>query len=234
MIAKIKNYPSLVGTAAFAITAWGYAFSYVALNDWFGASDLQGFAFWVLIFSVLTYPILEYLVKKTAGKTALSSYGLALLTSLAITIIFILLMLFLLGAWIGAFSFPVLFCLLIGASIGSILSVYIQRPSTWVSAIFSVSILPIIFSVLVSIYFTQPDDLLITVSNDIPPQQINKVWNKVIKIDGVQGMARVDRNGETRLLVDFDLGLSETRRGEIVSQIDTMAFIINIENVENE
>lgn len=234
MFDKINTHPALFGTFSFGVTAWGSALIYFGLNDWFGAGDLRGFAFWMLIFSFLIYPILSFLSKKTSTKNLIKSYGIALLTSLLITIIFILLMLTILGAWIGAYSFPVLFCLLIGASFGTISTVYIKQPNSWVSAVVSVSMLPLIFYVLVSILLAEPNKLRISIKEEATHVEVQSLVDYIIEVDGVRGFARVDGSGETRILISFDSGLSDRRWEEIVSDLESIPIIVKLIEIENE
>jgi hypothetical protein len=234
MAKKIKDFSALIGSVSFGIVSWGSAFIHVAQNDWFGAGDLRGFAFWVLIFSALIYPFLHFLHKKTVSKSLLISYGSALLTSLVLTFLFILLLILVLGPWIGAFSFPVLFCLLIGSSIGSILTVYISRPKTWVPAIASTLTLPVLFYVLVSVLLAEPDQLLVTFSEDVTYVELNSFTGHETNIDGVKGFSRVDANGETRIKVWFDPGLSDKKRNVIVDRFDSLWYVSKLTDIKNE
>jgi len=234
MAKKINDFSALIGSVSFGISSWCSAFIHVAQNDWFGAGDLRGFAFWVLIFSALIYPFLHLLYKRTENKSHLISYGSALLLSLVLTFLFILLLILVLGPWIGAFSFPVLFCLLIGSSVGSILTVYISRPKTWVPAIVSTLTLPLLFYILVSVLLAEPDQLRVTFSEKITYDELSSFTDSVTKIDGVNGFRRVDGNGETRIQIWFDSGLSNRKRREIVSEFESKSFIINLTDIENE
>ncbi|WP_340104180.1 hypothetical protein [Rhodohalobacter sp. 8-1] len=231
---KIKDFPALIGSVSFGIASWGSAFIFVAQNDWFGSGDLSGFAFLVVLFSALTYPLLHFLHKKTTDKSLLISYGSALLTSIILTIFFILLLVLLLGPWIGAFSFPVLFCLLIGSSIASILTVYIGRPTTWFPAVISSLILPVTFYLLVSVFLAEPNQLRVTFSEQITYEELSTFTDSVTKIDGVNGFRRVDGNGETRIQIWFDSGLSDRKRSEIVSEFESKSFIIKLTDIEGE
>jgi len=231
---KIKNLSPLIGSAFFGIVAWFSAFIYVAQNDWFGVGDLSSFTFWIFIFSAIIYPILSVLNKNTLGKPSIYSYGLAILTSIITIILFIFLMLFVLGAWFGAYSFPVLFCLLIGVSFGTTLSVYIQRPKSWISAVFSVLFLPVIFQILVSIFLFQPDKLRITLSENANYEEINSLTDYITQIDGIRGFARVDGDGETRILIRFDTGLTDRKRNDIVSELKSISVIEKVMDIENK
>tara|TARA_R110000868_G_scaffold294140_1_gene554678 strand:- start:2298 stop:2999 length:702 start_codon:yes stop_codon:yes gene_type:complete len=229
---KIKDFSALIGSVSFGIASWGSAFIHVAQNEWFGAGDLRGFAFWVVLFSTLIYPFLHFLHKKTTHKSLLISYGSALLTSFILTIGFILLLILVLGPWIGAFSFPVLFCLLIGTSISSILTVYISRPKTWFPAIVTSFTLPVLFYIIVTIQLAEPDQLLVTFREDITYEELSSFTSSETNIEGVKGFSRVDANGETRIKVWFHAGVSDKKRNEIVNRFDSLTYTAKLTDLK--
>ena len=178
--------------------------------------------------------ISSFFKKKTNDKGRLISYGLALLNSIVLTIIFILLLILVLGPWIGAFSFPVLFCLLIGSSIASIMTVYITRPKSWFPAVISSLILPVTLYVIVSVLTAEQDQLLVTFSEDITYRELNSFTSTETNIDGVKGLSRVDANGEYRIKVWFDAGLSDKEREEIVVKFDSLWYVSKLTDIKNE
>ena len=94
-------------------------FIYVIFNNWFGKGDIQGFAVFSLILSSLSLLQFNFIKKLFARFKILPALFFVLLISVIQTIIFITIVWFILGPWIGAYSFPIIWCWLSGIIMGN-------------------------------------------------------------------------------------------------------------------
>ena len=112
--------PASVAAIVSIISAVAAATLYVSVNDWFGASDLLPMFFWSLPLGALVW-----FAMRRAGPRFVDSRPRARTTILAaigaVTGFFwTFLAALLLGGFIGAFSFPVLYCWMLGGLLGGI------------------------------------------------------------------------------------------------------------------
>jgi hypothetical protein len=95
------------------------AYSYVLSNDGFGKGDIQGFAFFSIILSAISL-LLFNLYKRLFSKTNVTvGIILTIVFSILQTLVFVLLVWLLLGPWVGAYSFPIIWCWLSGIVIAN-------------------------------------------------------------------------------------------------------------------
>lgn len=95
------------------------AYSYVFSNDGFGKGDVLPFAIHTGVLSTISLLLFNPLNK--LFKRVKIGWGIifALLASIIQTIAFILIVWFIFGPWIGAYSFPIHICWLLGASLAN-------------------------------------------------------------------------------------------------------------------
>src|SRR3954467_4092659 len=133
--AEVSRQPVLLA----ATTAWlgslAAAVSYLASNGWFGAGDLYSLALWSvpLVFFVA-------LASRLSGswlrrKPALLAYPGAVLLGSILGILTFILTASVLGPWLGAFSFPVLFCWIFGGVVAFLVLVWLGHQHTWPAAV---------------------------------------------------------------------------------------------------
>jgi len=92
------------------------AYSFVLFNDGFGRGDIQGFAFFSLIFSAISLLFFNF-YKRLFSKVNIGlGIGLTAIFSILQTILFIVILWLLVGPWIGVISFPIIWCWLSGVS----------------------------------------------------------------------------------------------------------------------
>jgi hypothetical protein len=96
------------------------AIVFLAANSWFGAGDLRSFAYWSIMFAVVSFCIAAVVRVALLRRGAALRYFLAAFCGLATGFAFTWVVAFLLGPWFGAFSFPVLYCWMLGG-LGSML-----------------------------------------------------------------------------------------------------------------
>jgi len=95
------------------------AVGFVAANDGFGKGDIKGFSFITLFLSVVSISLYGLLNKLFSRYNPTVSLLLTVLASVLQAILFLYTTWFVYGPWIGAFSFPIVYCWLAGTSLGN-------------------------------------------------------------------------------------------------------------------
>jgi len=102
------------------IIAVGLAAIWVSQNDGFGKGDISPFFFQTLVLSLLSLLMIKPLNWVFNKTNEILGLLLSLIISLVQTIVFILLLWFFIGPWIGAISFPFQLIWLTSISISNI------------------------------------------------------------------------------------------------------------------
>jgi hypothetical protein len=108
------TYPLIIWTASTLV-----AVAYVVTNDGFGKGDIKGFSIITLIFSLISLSLYGLLSRLFSRFNSLVSLLLTIITSALQAVIFIYTTWFIFGPWIGAFSFPIIYCWLTGTVLGN-------------------------------------------------------------------------------------------------------------------
>ena len=120
---SIAEYPMRPASAAAIvsiISAVATATLYLAFNDWFGASDLLPMFFWSLPLGALVWFAMRragprFVDRRPRARTTILA-AIGAVTGFLWTFLAALL----LGGFIGAFSFPVLYCWTLGGLLGGV------------------------------------------------------------------------------------------------------------------
>jgi hypothetical protein len=96
------------------------AIGFLAANSWFGVGDLRSFAQWSIMFAVVSVCVAAIVRVTLLRRGAAFRYFLAAFCGLVTGFAFTWVVALLLGPWFGAFSFPVLYCWMLGG-LGSML-----------------------------------------------------------------------------------------------------------------
>jgi hypothetical protein len=121
---------ALVAVAA----AWLTAAAYVAANRGFGVGDLGAMLLWSLPLGGLVALVARVparLASRHPWQALLAAYAAAVALGLLVGVLWTVAAASLLGPWIGAFSFPVLACWVLGAVVGLVAAVTAVRTRTW-------------------------------------------------------------------------------------------------------
>jgi hypothetical protein len=108
--------PFCIGASSFGVPL-SAAFALLWSNDWFGSGDIWAFGFWNVIFTGLLSAGGLVLTKYLYLLPPLVRVLVAALTGSAIGFLWTLVVYVMLGPWFGAFSFPVLYCWVIGGAV---------------------------------------------------------------------------------------------------------------------
>src|SRR5215203_4483100 len=119
--------PSRAAGLTSVVVAVGCATLFVAINDWFGAGDLSAMFFWSLPLGGMVAFVTGRSFQPLSKKSRLvEASALAAIGTVA-GIVWTLAAAAILGGWIGAFSFPVLYCWMIGGLAGGVAALRVTR-----------------------------------------------------------------------------------------------------------
>ena len=102
------------------ITSSLIAWFYVESNDGFGKGDILPFTFYSFILSLLSISIIGLYQKAFEKVHYFFGFTLSIIFSIIQTFLFILILWFVFGPWIGAISFPFQICWLIGVNVANL------------------------------------------------------------------------------------------------------------------
>lgn len=102
------------------ITSSLIAWFYVESNDGFGKGDILPFTFYSFILSLLSISIIGLYKKAFEKVHYFFGITLSIIFSIIQTFLFILILWFVFGPWIGAISFPFQICWLIGVNVANL------------------------------------------------------------------------------------------------------------------
>ncbi|MCA1615258.1 MAG: hypothetical protein LC800_14375 [Acidobacteria bacterium] len=114
-VASLKALAVIGGFSFILPLAAAYAF--IMSNEGFGIGDLWAFGFWNLFFTVFLSLAGLVLLRPFATLPSPVRLTVALLIGVAVGFLWTLVVRFMLGPWLGAFSFPVLYCWVIGGTV---------------------------------------------------------------------------------------------------------------------
>lgn len=134
------------------IIAVGLAAIWVSQNDGFGKGDISPFFFQTLVLSLLSLLMIKPLNWVFNKTNEILGLLLSLIISLVQTIVFILLLWFFIGPWIGAISFPFQLIWLTSISISNIYILISSKNAIDLRYVARVSLIPIAILITVKIY----------------------------------------------------------------------------------
>src|SRR3954471_4643396 len=120
----------LVGIATL-LTSIAVAVAYLAKNRWFGIGDLSAMVVWSVPLAILVAVLTGRLGRSRLISGALLRYLVLVLLGAVAGYLWTLFAAILLGGWIGAFSFPVLFCWVGAGVAGGITAAWLTQPRSW-------------------------------------------------------------------------------------------------------
>lgn len=106
----------LLLTVTSSLIAW----LYVESNDGFGKGDVLPFTFYSFIFSCFSVLIIGLYQKAFEKAHYFFGFIISIIFSIVQTILFILILWFVFGPWIGAISFPFHICWLVGVNVANL------------------------------------------------------------------------------------------------------------------
>jgi len=111
--------------------AVGIALAYLAANHWFGSGDLTAMVAWSVPLA-MAVAVLTARLTRSLGAAGTLRYYIVLVPVGALSgWLWALCAAVILGGWIGAFSFPVLFCWVGAGVMGGVTAACLARPQSW-------------------------------------------------------------------------------------------------------
>lgn len=98
------------------------SYAFIVRNEGFGIGDLWAFGFWNLFFTALLSLVGLALLRPFASLPPPVRLIVASLVGVSAGFLWTLVVRFMLGPWFGAFSFPVLYCWVIGGAVAMLLT----------------------------------------------------------------------------------------------------------------
>ena len=152
------------------------AVAYLASNGWFGANDLPAMFVYSLPLAVLVYVAGILLDGRRMGWR----YAGALVIGPLLGFLVYVGVALVLGGWIMAFSFPVLFCWIFGGLFGLTLAAWMPQPRTWPVAL-SLTVLAVFALLRLNAYARAPEPrIALYLKPHASPDEIQLVWEHVI------------------------------------------------------
>jgi hypothetical protein len=219
--------------AAFSteLFAVGIATTYLATNNWFGAGDLPAMVIWSLPLVLLAYFSFRTATRRMVSLPEGVRYLALPLIGALLGIITTGLASLILGPWILAFSFPVLFCWVVAGFLGGVVAAWLMSPETWRIAV-ALTTLIIFALVRASVYAQTPEPRLrVVLAPGLNSDDVNRFWQEVIGspgphpgehslLDGISGAGVADYdNGSPVIVVSLRKHLRADRRDVILARI---------------
>lgn len=158
--------------------AVGAALAYLASNAWFGAGDLSAMVIWSLPLGALLAVTAGVLSRRLIAVRALWHYVALVPTGAVVGYLWTLVAAVVMGPWIGAFSFPVLFCWVAGGMLGGIAAAWLARPQSWPAALLLAAILLVSLGRLNT--YAPESRVRVIVKPGATPEEVNRVWTEVL------------------------------------------------------
>ena len=239
MLRRSTWLPGLTAT----LGAVGAAILYLAANEWFGAGDLSAMVVWSALLGLLVAAVVGPLSRRLERVASAWRYialvplggVLGLLLTIGATLI--------LGGWIGAFSFPVLFCWVAGGLLGGMAAAWSSRPGTWPVALGLVTVVALVL-VRLNAYASAPEPRIrVIIRPGATPEEVQRVWTEVLgrptgrtgehdMLPGLSSVAASGNEGESAVLtVSFWKSTGQRERDSLVALIRGSPLVIRVDPV---
>ncbi len=223
--------------------AIGAAVLYLATNAWFGAGDLQAMLIWSLPLGLVMTVASHRLSRRLSNAGTSLRYATLMLSGGLLGFLWTVVATLLLGAWIGAFSFPVLFCWITGGFMGGIAAAWWSKRRTWPGALALVGIVVLALRWGYG-YIQAPEPRLrIIVKPGATPTEVGYVWTHVLGrptgrpdehalLPELSSVAASGYDGESAILtVSFWKSVRRRERDSLVELIRHSPLIVRVNEV---
>ena len=227
----MKHRVSALAALSAGFFAVGIATSYTATNSWFGAGDLPAMVVWSLPLVLLVYFSFRTATRLTASSPEVLRYLVLPMIGGMLGITTTVLASLILGGWIMAFSFPVLFCWVVAGLLAGVVAAWLMSPKSWPAAIALTTL--IIFALFrANVYAQAPEPRLrVVLAPGLNSYDVNRFWQEVIGspgphpgehalLDGISGAGVAGyENESTVIVVSLSKHLRADRRDVILAKI---------------
>jgi len=232
--------PWLIGLAT-EVTAVTAAGSYVAAHDGFGRNDLAAMATWSVPLAVATATVTGRLARRRTGQRVTPNFLLLLSVGALIGIVWSIAAALLLGAWIAAFSFPVLICWVAASAVGASTAASLSQPRSW-AATAVVAGLVALGMQRVDRYRPAPEAAVrVVLRPNATVADVDRVWTTVLGrrtgrgdehnlLPSLSSVSVGSREGSSPvLLATFGRGTSERTQDSVVAQIRRSPLVLRVD-----
>jgi hypothetical protein len=239
----MTRWPALVGSVAAWLASIAAAVSYLATNNWFGAGDLYGMAVWSLPLAVLVGLGARSSSAWLNRRPASVAYPIAILIGGGLGFLTSLLAAFVLGGWLGGFSFPVFFCWVFGGVIGLVSVVWTGRRQTWPAAVLLALAAAVVLARANAYAQAPAPRIRVYAKANATPAEVHQIWTDVIgqphpsgqgdkMLDGLSGASASGQDGPHQVLtVSFRKATRRARRDSIIARIRRSPLVARVEPV---
>ena len=209
------------------------AVAYLASNSWFGARDLPA----MLVYSIPLAAAVYGVSRLLRSHRLWLRYTSALLLGPLLGLLVYFAAASLLGGWIMAFSFPVLFCWMFGGLAGLVAAAWLPHARSWPVAGFLI-VLAIGLLAKASAYARAPEPrVALYLKPHATPEQVQQVWEHVIGrpsksgegfelLDGISGAAASGYAGDQPILtVSFWKHTNQHIRDSVIALISQSPLV---------
>ncbi len=242
----MKRSPTWLAGVISVLGAFSAAVLYLAANAWFGAGDLFAMFLWSLPLGLIVAVTAGFLVPRLSLGHAVTRYALLLPLGGLLGFLWTAVAAVLLGGWIGAFSFPVLFCWVAGGLLGGIAAAWLPRPQTWPAAL-ALSVAVGGGLVPFNAYARAPEPWVrVVVKPGATPDEVDRVWTEVLErpgarpsehamLPGISSIAASGGDGASAVLtVSFRKSLSQSDRDSLIALIGRSPLVSRVERVPGD
>lgn len=239
--------PALAAAIVCLVTSLLSAAAFVAANNWIGVGDLSAMIAWSLPLAGLIYVAFSQLVVRLSRMHTAWLYVTLTLVGAAAGIVWTIVAALLLGGWIAAFSFPVLFCWVSSGLASGIACVWMQRPRSWPLAtvvIVSVAVALLqlgkfalapepVVDVVLAPGTTQADEERFWM--DVIGQRTGRTPTEHTLLDGISaaGISAYEA-GRPVITVRFNKRLSRKRRDSLIARIQRAPIVARVDTLRKQ
>lgn len=237
-----RNSALLAGVVAVA-GAVAAAVAYVAVNGWFGAGDLPAMIVWSLPLGIIAAVTVGALSRRLAGAKARWHYAAFVPIGVILGVAWTILVAFIMGGWIGAFSFPVLFCWVFGGVSAGVAAAWINHPRSWPTGLLVLGIALVTLGRLTAYAEAPEPKVRVVVRPGATPDEVQQVWSEVLGHPTGQGEAHYmlpelssvsasGYEGESAILtVAMRKSTSQRQRDSLVALIRRSPLVVRVDTV---
>lgn len=225
---------ALLGSVAAAI-------AFLATNEWFGAGDLPGMVVWSLPLAGLIYVSFRPVVARLAAASPVWRYVVLVVLGGLLGLAWTVAAALLLGGWILAFSFPVLFCWISGGLVAGSVAAWRSERRTWPAAVVLV-LLVIVALLRLNDYAQAPAPRVrVVLAPGTDNADEERFWREVVGrpgrragefdlLDGISSVAATGHDaGRSVFTVTFRKSLDREERDSLIAQIRRSRIVGSLE-----
>ncbi len=242
MTTEQRRLQLVVGVTT-VITAVGYATSYVALHDWFGRGDLIAMMAWSLPLAFGVAVLMTALSARIPRASAALTFVLFAASGALLGVLWTVLVALVLGGWIVAFSFPVLWCWVTAGFLGGLAAAWRMHPRSWAVA----GVLIVLGSIaLVRLNNTasEPERAIrVVIKADANAEEVDSVWMDVLGrrtgrgaehslLPTLSSVGGGPKEGRSPVLIaEFWSGTSQHVRDSVIAHITRSPLILRVDTL---